>query len=185
MPYLSIPVFLASLLAGNAVQPFPPEITEFIPYQNNPVFEAGGPDCWDAAIRERGWILREDGLYHLWYTGYQPGDAQTMKLGGLLTAFGPAIGNPIYSEHWVEDMMVVKLGPTYYMFAEGKVTRPTCDLRRSPALSCRSSTPQSERRTTRTGPFGTPAALYEDGTWYLFYERNDEAVWVATSRTCA
>ena len=124
MPYLSIPVFLASLLAGNAVQPFPPEITEFIPYQNNPVFQPGGPECWDAAIRERGWILREDGAYHLWYTGYQPGDAQTMKLGYATSPDGISWtrhpGNPIYSEHWVEDMMVVKLGPTYYMFAEGK-----------------------------------------------------------------
>jgi len=32
------------------------------------------------------------------------------------------------------------------------------------------------------GPYGTPAALYENGTWYLFYERDDEAVWLATSK---
>ncbi len=28
--------------------------------------------------------------------------------------------NPIYRGHWVEDMMVVKQGDTYYMFAEGQ-----------------------------------------------------------------
>ncbi|MBM3289827.1 MAG: hypothetical protein FJY92_06710 [Candidatus Hydrogenedentes bacterium] len=31
------------------------------------------------------------------------------------------------------------------------------------------------------GPFGTPAVLREDGAWYLFYERDDVAIWLATS----
>ena len=32
------------------------------------------------------------------------------------------------------------------------------------------------------GPYGTPAAWVEHGAWYLFYERNDAAVWVASSK---
>ena len=32
------------------------------------------------------------------------------------------------------------------------------------------------------GPFGTPTAWVENGTWYLFYERRDAAVWLATSK---
>ena len=32
------------------------------------------------------------------------------------------------------------------------------------------------------GPYGTPAAWFEDGTWYLFYERGDRGVWLATSK---
>ena len=32
------------------------------------------------------------------------------------------------------------------------------------------------------GPFGTPTAWFENGTWYLFYERGDRGVWLATSK---
>ena len=32
------------------------------------------------------------------------------------------------------------------------------------------------------GPYGTPTAYFEDGTWYLFYERGDRGVWLATSK---
>ena len=33
----------------------------------------------------------------------------------------------------------------------------------------------------RPGPYGTPTALFHQGTWYLFYERGDVGVWLATS----
>ena len=32
------------------------------------------------------------------------------------------------------------------------------------------------------GPYGTPTAWFENGTWYLFYERGDLGVWLATSK---
>ena len=32
------------------------------------------------------------------------------------------------------------------------------------------------------GPYGTPFAMVEDGTWYLFYERGDAGSWLASSR---
>jgi len=31
------------------------------------------------------------------------------------------------------------------------------------------------------GPYGTPSVWIENGKWYLFYERNDQGVWLATS----
>jgi predicted GH43/DUF377 family glycosyl hydrolase len=31
------------------------------------------------------------------------------------------------------------------------------------------------------GPYGTPTVFIEKGVWYLFYERNDDGIWVATS----
>jgi sucrose-6-phosphate hydrolase SacC (GH32 family) len=31
------------------------------------------------------------------------------------------------------------------------------------------------------GPYGTPTVWAENGKWYLFYERNDEAIWLAES----
>jgi hypothetical protein len=178
----------AGAVAG-AAQLFPPELVEFVPYAHNPVFEAAGRGHWDRQIRERGWILRENDVYHLWYTGYAVSRVGVMKLGyatspdGLTWTRYP--DNPIYSDHWVEDMMVVKRGDTYYMFAEGKndeahlltstdrvhwTRRGTLDIRRV------------NGEPIPPGPFGTPTALYEDGTWYLFYERNDEAIWLAASR---
>ena len=32
------------------------------------------------------------------------------------------------------------------------------------------------------GPYGTPTVWIEGDTWYLFYERNDEGIWLATSK---
>ncbi len=189
MPHLSISILLATLLTGAAELPFPAEIVNFTPYQSNPVFEPGGPDCWDTAIRERGWILQEDGTYHLWYTGYRPGDEQTMQLGYATSPDGISWtrfpGNPIYTEHWVEDMMVVKQGATYYMFAEGKddqahllTSTDRVHWTRQGVIDIR----KVNGEPLDPGPFGTPAAFYENGTWYLLYERDDEAVWLATSK---
>ena len=40
---------------------FPPELVQFVSGQKSPVFTAGPKGAWDAKIRERGWIMREDG----------------------------------------------------------------------------------------------------------------------------
>src|SRR5262249_11845875 len=48
---------------------WPAELVRFTSYKVNPVFTAAKGE-WDAKIRERGWIMREDGVYKLWYTGY-------------------------------------------------------------------------------------------------------------------
>ena len=93
--------------------------------------------------------------------------------------------NPIYTEHWVEDVTVVKNDGVYYMFAEGKndqaylltsadrihwTDRGKLDIR------------MVNGDPIAPGAYGTPAAYFEDGTWYLFYEREDEAIWLATSK---
>ena len=31
------------------------------------------------------------------------------------------------------------------------------------------------------GPLGTPVAWFQDGVWFLLYERNDQAVWLTKS----
>ena len=40
---------------------------------------------------------------------------------------------------------------------------------------------QTNGKPLGPGPFGTPTAYFENGTWNLFYERNDEAIWLARS----
>jgi beta-1,2-mannobiose phosphorylase / 1,2-beta-oligomannan phosphorylase len=165
-------------------------LVSWVPINGNPVFAGTGRDTWDRKIRERGYILvGAEGTYHLWYTGYTGDNPTTMSLGHATSRDGihwtrdPA--NPIFHGSWVEDVCVVKQDGTFYLFAEGKndiahlLTSPdgthwtdhgSLDIRKT------DGTPIS------AGPYGTPTAWFEDGTWYLYYERGDLGVWLATSK---
>ncbi|WP_339625503.1 glycosylase [Gimesia maris] len=167
---------------------FPEELTRFQPYASNPIFEAQGPGHWDVKIRERGWILKEGDFYHLWFTGYDGTREGIKKLGyawscdGIHWTRSPC--NPIYQQHWVEDMMVIKHGDTYHMFAEGKddiahhlTSTDAVNWTRVGALDVRTS----DGKPIAAGPYGTPVVWHEKGTWYLFYERRDAGIWLATS----
>lgn len=162
----------------------------FTDHADNPVFEAD-PGQWDSLIRERGWIMRDaDGTYRLWYTGYNP-DQQplTMKLGYATSTDGlhwqRSPKNPIFDDVWVEDMMVVQHDGRYYMFSEGAMDQ--AQLLTSPDGLHWTRVGSLDVRLTNgmkipDGPYGTPTALVKDGVWYLFYERRDLGVWLATSR---
>ncbi len=185
---MGLALLAAAADAGNAPV-FPPELVHFTPYAQNPVFEGRGPGFWDEAIRERGWILKEDGEYHLWYTGYQYPESNEKHLGyatskdGLHWTRYP--GNPIYTEHWVEDVMVVKDAGTYYMFAESVGDRAHLLTSTDRIHWTRQGTLDIRKKNGKPlspGPFGTPAVLHEDGTWFLFYERDDAAIWLASSK---
>ncbi len=167
---------------------FPPELVNFEPYEYNPVFYGASSGNWDENIRERGWILKEGDVYRMWYTGYVPPQSNEKHLGYATSPDGITWtrhkSNPIYSQGWVEDMMIVKEGHTFYMFAEGAKDR-------AHLLTSEDGIQWNEKgtldiRTTNgkplsDGPFGTPAALHENGKWFLFYERNDDAIWLAAS----
>jgi predicted GH43/DUF377 family glycosyl hydrolase len=176
-------------VAPAATATFPPELIEFTPYAQNPIFTAEGPEHWDVKIRERGWLLRDGALWHLWFTGYD-GTREGIKLLGHATsrdglAWKRDAKKPVYSEHWVEDVMVVKHEGTFYMFAEGAGDRAQLltsldgvNWTRVGTLDVR----YADGRPLSPGPFGTPTVYREDGTWYLFYERGDQAVWLASSQ---
>jgi hypothetical protein len=167
---------------------FPKAVTSFKPYDNNPVFTAGDSLAWDRKIRERGFILHEDNTYKMWYTGYSSKDDNGVKSLGYATSpdgihWTRYPHNPIFNGKWTEDMMVLKDSGTYYMYAEGKN-----DV--AHYLTSTDGIRWKERGDlvivntygdTIPGPYGTPAVFVENGNWYLFYERNDEAVWCATS----
>src|SRR5262245_26978795 len=102
---------------------FPPELVDWTPRAGNPVFQGSGPGQWDEAIRERGWILRDGDEYRLWYTGYD-GTREGIKQLGYATSrdglkWTRSKLNPLCPGRWIEDMMVVRDGGTYFMFAEG------------------------------------------------------------------
>jgi len=178
-------LFAVNVLAGDE---FPAELVRFRPGTQNPVFTGAGPGHWDENIRERGWILREGGLYRMWYTGYA-GRRSQMKLGYATSPDGlkwtRSAENPIYDKQWVEDMMIVHHGKTYYMFAEGRgdraqlLTSPDgLNWTRKGALDIR----LANGRPLPPGPYGTPTAWFERGTWYLFYEQRDRGIWLASSK---
>jgi beta-1,2-mannobiose phosphorylase / 1,2-beta-oligomannan phosphorylase len=190
------PVFL--LLAGCNNQPkhqpgtsskddFPVELVEFMPYKSNPVFTASATDTWDNQIRERGYILFEDPVYKMWYTGYKGADTAIKYLGYATSRDGihweRYLRNPIFSEKWTEDMCVLKQESTYIMFAEGRndvahslVSTDGINWQEEGDLKI-----YTQDGKPIPGPYGTPTVWLENGTWYLFYERNDEGIWLARS----
>jgi beta-1,2-mannobiose phosphorylase / 1,2-beta-oligomannan phosphorylase len=164
------------------------EILDFSAYEGNPVFKGTGSTTWDEKIRERGFIIRENGTYHMWYTGFRDRPDAEMHLGYATSDDGISWkrfeGNPVFDSGWVEDMMVVKSGDTYYMFAEGKddiahllTSQDRVQWTEHGALDIRYVTGEPLTK----GAYGTPAAWEEDGIWYLFYERGDLGIWLATS----
>lgn len=168
---------------------FPPEITQFRPDSHNPLFTGAGEGHWDVKIRERGWILREQDQWKMWYTGYD-GTRPGQKMLGYATSkdglkWERHPDNPIYREHWVEDVCVIPHQGTYYMFAEGEEDRAQLltstdgiKWQRVGRLDVR----LANGDPIPDGPYGTPTAWLENGTWNLFYERGDRGIWLARSK---
>ncbi|MBL4884704.1 MAG: hypothetical protein JKY95_09250 [Planctomycetaceae bacterium] len=171
------------------LEDFPAELVQFTAAKNNPVFTAQGEGHWDVKIRERGWILRDNNQYHMWYTGYD-GTREGQKFLGYATSsdglkWKPHPKNPINTEHWIEDMMVVKQDGTFYMFAEGEQDQAQLLTSKDGLKWTRQGTLDIRKvdgTPIKPGPRGTPTAWYEKGIWYLFYERFDAGVWLATSK---
>lgn len=182
---------LLLLAAASAVADdlFPKELVDFVPDPKEPVFTGAGPGHWDVRIRERGWIMRESGVWRMWYTGFERDSSRLLKLGYATSSDGihwtRYDKNPLYDQHWVEDMMVVRHEGTYYMFAEGKddlaqllTSTDGIEWKRAGQLDVR----KTNGDPIDSGPYGTPTAWFEDGVWRLFYERRDLGIWLAASK---
>jgi hypothetical protein len=169
---------------------FPSELVNWSPRPGNPIFTAEGPGHWDAKIRERGWILRDGEQYQLWFTGYTGGRDDIKMLGYATSTDGihwtRSPKNPVYRDHWVEDMCVVRRGDTYYMFAEGAhdnhaemlTSKNGTDWKWEGELDVRLADGKSEAPK----PCGTPTVWIEHGVWYLYYEVGDKGVWLASTK---
>ena len=166
---------------------FPSEIVNFRPLGDNPVFTATGGDTWDKKIRERGYILFEDGLYKMWYTGYNPDLSGERYLGYATSDDGihwdRYSDKPVFDEKWTEDVFVIRHEGKYYMYAEGD--NDVAHLLTSPDGIHWQEQGDLVILTTMgdtiPGPYGTPSVWIENGQWYLFYERDDMAIWLAKS----
>lgn len=169
--------------------PFPDELVHFTPYEKNPLFTGSGGDAWDEKIRERGFILKEDDGYHMWYTGYREETKDDNKFLGYATSPDGFVWtrystDPIFTESWVEDMMVVKRDSVYYMFAEGRKDVAHL-LTSTDRIQWKDQGSLQILRTNdepiSAGPYGTPTVYIEGDVWHLFYERDDLGIWHATS----
>ena len=169
---------------------FPPELVRWSPRPGDPIFTAEGPGHWDVKIRERGWILRSGDSYQLWFTGYD-GTRESIKQLGYATShdglhWTRSPKNPIYRDHWVEDMCVVHRGDTYYMFAEGAADNHAemltsnngVDWKWEGELDVRAADGKHRARK----PCGTPTVCVENDVWYLYYEWLDKGVWLAKTK---
>ncbi|MBC20071.1 MAG: glycosylase [Planctomycetaceae bacterium] len=167
---------------------FPSGITRWKPYSENPVFVGGGTGAWDERIRERGTILREGDTWHFWYTGYNLSQSDLRRLGYATSKDGihwqRQSKKPLVPDEWVEDMHVVKHDGQYIMVAEGRGDLAHM-LTSKDGIHWSGYRKLDVRKTTgepiSAGPYGTPTLWYENGLWYLFYERGDRGVWLATS----
>ena len=178
-----------STVVQNESGSFPSEIVNFVSHKGNPVFKGTGSKTWDENIRERGYILKEEDGYHLWYTGYIEEKETELHLGYATSPDGISWtrykDNPIFDDNWVEDMTVLKSDSLYYMFAEGRndiahmltsADKIHWEDQGSLKIQYTNGQPLSE------GPYGTPSIWLENDIWYLFYERNDSAIWLASSK---
>jgi len=169
---------------------FPPELVDFGPASAVPLFEGSAGGAWDGGIRERGWIRREGpGRWRMWYTGYDDAVSPLKRLGLATSPDGlnwtRDAAAPFLPDTWIEDGCVVRAGNRWLMFAEGD--GDVAHLLESPdGRAWRRRGPIDIRLVSGApippGPRGTPTAWYEAGTWWLFYERGDQGVWVARSR---
>jgi hypothetical protein len=182
-------VILLSLTAPVAADDFPRDLVAWQPQTTEPVFHGTGGKDWDRMIRERGWILIEDGIFHLWYTGYNNDRSSTKLLGHATSNDGihwrRDARNPLLPDDWVEDMCVIHHNGEYSMFAEGRndvmhllISRDGIHWTEHGPLDIR----QTNGEPIRPGPYGTPAVWVEGDTWFLLYERGDEGIWLAKTK---
>ncbi len=166
---------------------FPEELVHLRPYEGNPVFTSGEDGAWDSKIRGRGYILKEEDGYHMWYTGYSGTEGNTKFLGYATSQNGynwtRYPGNPVYDDYWTEDVFVVKNEDTYYMFAEG-VDDISHMLTSTDRVNWKEHGNLDIRLTNGEllpGPYGSPTVWIEGSRWYLFYERKDLGIWIAST----
>ena len=175
--------------SAGAPDPFPKELVDWVPYEGNPLFAGTGQDTWDREIRERGFILREEGSWRLWFTGYDSSKAKRSLSATPPRRTGSAGRGtgaiPSSTELWTEDVFVMKHEGVYQMFAEG--TNDVAHRLTSPDGLRWEDQGRLDVRTRAGAPlsagaYGTPTVWVENGTFYLFYERDDKGIWLATSK---
>jgi hypothetical protein len=167
--------------------PFPDELTRFAELAGNPIMTWQDEAAWDAQQRERAWIVREGpSRWRMWY-GAAPKGERRMRLGHARSTDGLTWirdGDAPIVDAWTEDPMVLIHDGEYHLFAEGESDRTVHYASRDGLSWVRLgvvSVRQADGTPISPAPFGTPTVFLWDNTYYLFYERLDDGIYVATS----
>ncbi|GAH66959.1 unnamed protein product, partial [marine sediment metagenome] len=155
---------------------------EWIKCAVSPILPFGPKGSWDENIRERMWVIFEDGKFHAWYCGWKGKYDKTReklpKLGYATSDDGVRWKkyekNPIFTDRWVEDICVLKYGDTYYMYCEDESN----DLTTIHLLTSKDKLNWTEHGDVLTkgsedwerGWVGTPLVWIEGKRWYMLYE---------------
>lgn len=134
-----------------------------------PVLKAGNPGSWDEVLREKVWVMQENGLYKMWYTGYLASSTSVTKIGYATSTDGikwTKYSTPVISRtSRDQDMSVVKADDgTYYMYVE--VNDNHIDLFTSGNGINWVAYAGNPVKTNA----GSPVAWREGSNWYLLYE---------------
>lgn len=116
---------IAVSIAGLQIAHAAPSFTRFDTGHPLPVLAGGGPGAWDEYLREKVWVIHDNGIYKMWYTGFsQSGWEPASKIGYATSTDGinwvKYGGNPVINRSSQDqDICVVKAGDgTYYMYVE-------------------------------------------------------------------
>ncbi len=158
-------------------------LVNFTPVSSNPRLTPGPAGSSDENIRERGWVMYENGLYHMWYGGwrgtYNRSTPSLVDMGYATSSDGvnwtKYAGNPIQTNYWMEDFSVLKNGNTYYLYAEDEFTGDGARIdlytstdklnwTRYGTVLTRGS------RGWENDKVGTPVVWKEGSVWYMLYE---------------
>ena len=192
-----IPIVALALLTGGLAQAqtqaqaqapraskiFETPLYHWKPAESNPVLTPGEKGAWDENIRERMWVLYEDGQFQAWYAGWQGAydkkQPNLVHLGratsedGLTWKKDP--DNPIFTERWTEDMCVVKEAGVYYMYAEDETNNQT-EIHLLTSSDGKKWTAQgtvlskNQEKGFEASWVATPVVWKEKEAWFMLYE---------------
>ena len=149
----------------------------------NPVLSPGPPGAWDEHIRERMWVIYHGGRFHGWYGGwkgeYDKSTPNLVHLGYATSEDGVRwtkhANNPVFTRRWVEDVCVVKLGDTYYLYGEDETENKTMIhlLTSTDGVqwTARGNVLEKTAGSAWEGGWvGTPVVWREPNRWCMLYE---------------
>lgn len=160
-------------------------------YDSNPVIPLGEGADTDLKIREIGNVLYEPGdtgkEYKIFYTGWNAGVTTDEKIHYAFSSDGiswtKSASNPVIDGRTAEDPYVIKVGATYYLFAEDKeAAEPSTMIRRWSSSDC--VTWADDGQITGINNCASPVVWKEGATWYMIYENypaGNNEIYLATS----
>lgn len=146
---------------------------------SNPVIAVGTGGDSDLNIREIGNILFEpeetQRKYKIFYTGYNAGLTTDEKIHYAYSENGitwtKSASNPVISARRAEDPYVVRVGNTYYLYAEDKEAGGENKIRRWSSVDCETWIDEGQISLSDGGDAQSPVVWLHGDTWYMLYEQ--------------